>query len=118
MPIDPAQLARSLGALGSLDVEQGLAVTLPQVLRSATTLLDADRAALMLIDQAGVLRWANASDPVVEAVAGDLSVPVHVGRGPVGRWMSTSPAQGSGTTPRRLPYRPMPGWSPACLRPR
>jgi hypothetical protein len=84
MPIDPAQLARSLGALGSLDVEQGLAVTLPQVLRSAKTLLDADRAALMLIDQAGALRWANASDPGVKAVAGGLSVPVQVGGGPVG----------------------------------
>jgi hypothetical protein len=84
MPIDPAQLARSLGALGSLDVDQGLAVTLPQVLRSAKTLLGADRAALMLIDQAGALRWANASDPVVEAAAGDLSVPVQVGGGPVG----------------------------------
>jgi hypothetical protein len=84
MPIDPAHLARSLGALGSLDVEQGLAVTMPQVLRSAKTLLGADGAALMLIDQAGALRWANASDPVVEAVAGDLSVPVQVGGGPVG----------------------------------
>jgi hypothetical protein len=84
MPIDPAQLARSLGALSSLDVGQGLAVTLPQVLRSAKTLLDADRAALMLIDQAGALRWASASDPVVEAVAGDLSVPVQVGGSPMG----------------------------------
>ena len=84
MPIGPSQLAGSLGALGSLDVEQGLAVTLPQVLRSARTLLDADRAALMLFDQAGALRWASASDPVVEAVAGDLSVPVQVGGGPVG----------------------------------
>jgi hypothetical protein len=84
MPIEPAQLARSLGALGSLDVEQGLAVTLPQVLRSAKTLLAADRAALMLIDQAGALRWADASDREVEAVGGDLSVPVQVGGGPVG----------------------------------
>jgi hypothetical protein len=84
MPIDPAQLARSLGALGSLDVEQGLAVTLPQVLHSAKTLLDADRTALLLIDEGGALRWANASDPVVEAVAGGLSVPVQVGGGPVG----------------------------------
>jgi hypothetical protein len=84
MAIDPAQLARSIGALSSLDVEQGLAVTLPQVLRSAKTLLDADRAALMLIDHAGALRWASASDPVVEAVAGDLSVPVQVGGGLMG----------------------------------
>lgn len=84
MPIGPAQLARSLGALGSLDVEQDLAVTLPQVLGSARSLLDADRVALMLTDQAGALRWAVASDGVVEAVAGDLSVPVQVGGGPVG----------------------------------
>jgi hypothetical protein len=84
MPIEPAQLARSLGALGSLDLEQGLEVTLPQVLRSAKTLLDADRIGLMLVDQAGVLRWAGASDQVGEAVAGDLSVPVQVGGGPVG----------------------------------
>jgi hypothetical protein len=84
MPIDPAHLARSLGALGSLDVEQGLEVTLPQVLRSTKILLDADRVGLMLIDQTGALRWASASGPGGEAVAGDLSVPVEVGGGPVG----------------------------------
>src|ERR671918_441970 len=84
MPIEPAQLVRSLGALDSLDIEQGLAVTLPQVLGSAKTLLDADRAGLMLIDQAGALRWASGSDRVVEARSGDLSVPVQVGGGPVG----------------------------------
>ena len=84
MPIDPAHLARSLGALDTLDVEQGLAVTLPQVLGSAKTLFDADRAGLMLLDQAGALRWAIASDRMVEASFGDLIVPVHVGGGPVG----------------------------------
>jgi hypothetical protein len=85
MPIQPAQLARSLGALGSLDVEQDLAVTLPQVLGSAKTLLDADRVGLTLIDPAGALRWASASDGVIEAVAGgDLSVPVRIGSDPVG----------------------------------
>jgi hypothetical protein len=42
MPIDPAHLASSLGALDTLDVEGGLAVTLPQVLGSAKTLLDAE----------------------------------------------------------------------------
>jgi hypothetical protein len=36
--------------LGSLDVEQGLDVTLLQVLGPARTLLDADRVGLMLID--------------------------------------------------------------------
>jgi hypothetical protein len=84
MSIEPAQLASSLGALGSLDVDQHLDVTLPQVLGSARTLLDADRAGLMLLDQAGVLRWASGSDRMGEAVVGDLSVPVEVGGGPVG----------------------------------
>jgi len=82
--IEPAQLASSQGALGSLDVERGLDVSLRQVLRSAKTLLDADRAGLMLVDQAGVLRWASGSDRMGEAVVGDLSVPVEVGGGPVG----------------------------------
>ena len=72
MPIDPAQLARRLGALDTLDVGQGLARTLQQVLRSAKTLLDADRAGLMLVDHAGALRWASVCDGVVEAVEGDL----------------------------------------------
>lgn len=84
MPIEPAQLARSLGALDTLDLEAGLAVTLQQVLRSAKTLLEVDRAGLMLLDPAGVLRWASGSDRVVEARAGDLRVPVQIGGGPVG----------------------------------
>jgi hypothetical protein len=84
MPIEPAQLASSLGALDGLDVDQGLEVTLPRVLGSAKTLLDADRAVLMLIDQTGALRWASGSDRVVKAVASDLSMPIHVGSGPVG----------------------------------
>jgi hypothetical protein len=81
MPITPAQLVRSLDAL---DVEQGVAMTLQQLLRSAKTLLDADRVGLMLVDQAGALQWAGASDWVVEARSGDLSVPVQVRGGPLG----------------------------------
>jgi hypothetical protein len=84
MPIAPAQLVRSLGALDALAVEQGLAVTLQQVLRSAKTLLEVDRAGLMLVDLGGVLRWASASDRGVETRSGDLSAPVQVGGGPVG----------------------------------
>ena len=84
MPIEPAHLARSLGALDTLDVERGFAGALQQVLGSARSLLDADMAALMLIDHTGALRWASASDRMLEAVAGDLSVPVEVGGGPVG----------------------------------
>jgi hypothetical protein len=84
MPIRPVQLARSLGALDALDVEQGLAVTLQQMLGSAKTLLDADRVGLLLVDEAGVLRWASGSDRMVEAGSGDLSVPVQLGSGPLG----------------------------------
>ena len=52
------------------------------MLRSAKTLLDADRAGLMLVDHAGALRWASASDRVVEAVEGKLD---RLAQGPIGR---------------------------------
>jgi GAF domain/ANTAR domain len=72
MPIDPAHLVRSLGTLDTLDLDRGFTGTLQQVLRSARTLLDADMAGLMLVDQAGALRWASASDPMVETHEGEL----------------------------------------------
>jgi hypothetical protein len=84
MPIGPAQLASSLGALDGLEVDQGLEVTLPQVLGSAKMLFAADQAVLMLIDQTGALRWASGSDRMVKAVASDLSMPIQVGGGLVG----------------------------------
>jgi signal transduction protein with GAF and PtsI domain len=68
MPIDPAHLASSIGALDTLSLESGLARTLQQVLGSAKALFDADRAGLMLVDHAGALRWASASDQVAEPV--------------------------------------------------
>jgi signal transduction protein with GAF and PtsI domain len=77
MPIDPAHLAISLGALDTLDVERGFTGTLQQVLRSARTLLDADMAGLMLVDHAGALRWASASDPMVESHEGELEQLAH-----------------------------------------
>jgi GAF domain-containing protein len=77
MPIDPAQLARSLGAFGAQDLEGDLAMTMQQVLRSAKTLLDADRAGLMLVDKVGALRWASASDPMVETHVGELEELAH-----------------------------------------
>ena len=84
MPIEPAQLASSLGALDFLDLQGGVVRTLQQVLRSARNLLDADRAGLKLVDHDGALRWATGSDRLVEAGAGDLTVPVSLGGGPVG----------------------------------
>jgi putative methionine-R-sulfoxide reductase with GAF domain len=81
MPIEPAHLARSLGALDTLEVERGFTGTLQQVLRSARTLLDADMAGLMLVDHAGALRWASAADPMVQTHEGQLEQLAH---GPCG----------------------------------
>jgi hypothetical protein len=70
-------LARSLGALDTLEVERGFTGTLQQVLRSARTLLDADMAGLMLVDHAGALRWASAADPMVQTHEGELEQLAH-----------------------------------------
>ena len=68
MPIDPTDLAKSIGALGSLDPERGLAPTLQQIADSAKRLFAADGAGLMLVDAEGQLRWASASDQTAQAV--------------------------------------------------
>ena len=68
MPIDPADLAKSIGALGSLDPERGLAPTLQQITDAAKQLFAADGAGLMLVDAEGQLRWASASDQTAQNV--------------------------------------------------
>jgi GAF domain-containing protein len=68
MPIDPTDLAKSIGALGSLDPERGLALTLQQLTDAAKQLFGADAAGLMLIDAEGQLRWASASDQTAQTV--------------------------------------------------
>ena len=68
MPIDPTELAKSIGALGSLDPERGLAPTLQQIADSAKQLFAADGAGLMLIDAEGQLRWASASDQTAQTL--------------------------------------------------
>jgi GAF domain-containing protein len=68
MPIDPSNLAKSIGALGSLDPERGLAPTLQQVTDAAKQLFRADGAGLMLVDAEGLLRWASASDQTAQSV--------------------------------------------------
>jgi GAF domain-containing protein len=68
MPIDPTDLAKSIGALGSLDPARGLARTLQQVTDGAKQLFRADAAGLMLIDAEGQLRWASASDQTAQTV--------------------------------------------------
>jgi hypothetical protein len=68
MPIDPSNLAKSIGALDSLDPERGLAPTLQRVTDAAKQLFRADAAGLMLIDAEGQLRWASASDQAAQTV--------------------------------------------------
>ena len=68
MPIDPTDLARSIGALGPLDPERRLAPTLQQIADSAKQLFSADGAGLMLVDAQGQLRWASASDQSAQTV--------------------------------------------------
>jgi GAF domain-containing protein len=68
MPIDPTDLANSIGALGSLDPQRGLARTLQQVTDGAKQLFRADAAGLMLIDAEGQLRWASATDQTAQTV--------------------------------------------------
>ena len=68
MPIDPTDLAKSIGALGSLDPGRGLAPTLQQITDAAKQLFSADAAGLMLVDAEGQLRWASASDQSAQTV--------------------------------------------------
>ena len=68
MPIDPTDLAKSIGALGSLDPERGLAPTLQQVTDGAKQLFSADGAGLMLVDADGQLRWASATDQTAQTL--------------------------------------------------
>ena len=68
MPIDPTDLANSIGALGSLDPQRGLARTLQQLTGAAKQLFRADAAGLMLIDADGQLRWASATDQTAQTL--------------------------------------------------
>ena len=62
MPIDPADLAKSIGTLTDLHPDEDLAATLQQAVGAAKQLFDADAAGIMLADLDGTLRWASASD--------------------------------------------------------
>jgi GAF domain-containing protein len=68
MPIDPTDLAKSIGALGSLDPQRGLAPTLQQIADAAKQVFSADAAGLMLVDAEGQLRWASASDQTAQTL--------------------------------------------------
>jgi GAF domain-containing protein len=79
MPIDPSELTKSIGAIGALDPERGLAPTLQHIVVAAKQLFEADGAGLMLIDQQGQLRWASASDQTAQALEDGQE---HLAQGP------------------------------------
>jgi GAF domain-containing protein len=68
MPIDPADLAKSIGSLTDLHPQQDLAKTLQDAVVAAKQLFDADAAGVMLADADGQLRWASASDQLAQAI--------------------------------------------------
>ena len=88
MPIQPADLAKSIGTLTDLHPEQDLAATLQEAVVAAKQLFDVDAAGIMLADMEGKLRWASASDQRAQTLednqelfaAGPCSVAFATGR--------------------------------------
>ena len=74
MPIDPALLATSIGALADLDPEPDLPASLQRAVTAAKQLLDADAAGITLTDATGMLHWASGSDQRAQAVENDREV--------------------------------------------
>ena len=74
MPIDPALLATSIGALADLDPEPDLPASLQRAVTAAKQLLDADAAGITLTDATGMLHWASGSDQRTQAVENDREV--------------------------------------------
>jgi hypothetical protein len=68
MPIDPALLATSIGALADLDPEPDLPASLQRAVTAAKQLLDADAAGITLTDATGALHWASPLNQCAQAV--------------------------------------------------
>jgi hypothetical protein len=98
MPIDPTDLAKSIGALESLDPEQGLAPTLQQIADGANQLFAADAAGLMLVDAKGQLRWASASDQTAQTIEDGQE---RLAQGPLCGGVQPAPAGGHPQHPHR-----------------
>jgi GAF domain-containing protein len=71
MPINPALLATSIGALADLDPETDLPASLHRAVTVAKQLFNADAAGITLTDTAGMLHWASGSDQRAQAVEND-----------------------------------------------
>jgi GAF domain-containing protein len=79
MPIDPADLAKSIGTLTDLHPQHDLAKTLQDAVVAAKQLFDVDAAGVMLADANGQLRWASASDRLAQAIEDNQEI---FGQGP------------------------------------
>jgi putative methionine-R-sulfoxide reductase with GAF domain len=66
MRIEPAALAKAIGALDEVDLDRGLGPSVLQLMTMVKRLVDADAVGLMLVDAEGMLRWAAASDQQAE----------------------------------------------------
>jgi hypothetical protein len=66
MRIEPAALAKAIGTLDEVDLDQGLVPSVLQLVGMTKHLLGVDGAGLMLVDADGALRWAAASDQQAE----------------------------------------------------
>ena len=66
MRIEPAALARAIGALDAIDLDRGLIPSVLQLVAMTKHLLGVDGVGLMLVDAEGALRWAAASDQQAE----------------------------------------------------
>jgi GAF domain-containing protein len=79
MPIDPADLAKSIGTLTDLHPQRDLTKTLQDAVVAAKQLFDTDAAGVMLADADGQLRWASASDQLAQAIEDNQEI---FGQGP------------------------------------
>ena len=66
MRIEPAALAKAIGALDEVDLNRGLGPSVLQLMTMVKQLFDADAVGLMLVDAEGMLRWAAFSDQQAE----------------------------------------------------
>lgn len=66
MRIEPAALAKAIGALDEVNLNRGLGPSVLQLMTMVKQLFDADAVGLMLVDAEGMLRWAAASDQQAE----------------------------------------------------
>jgi 2-methylisocitrate lyase-like PEP mutase family enzyme len=77
MRIEPAALAKAIGALDEVDLDRGLGPSVLQLMTMVKQLFDADAVGLMLVDAEGMLRRAAASDQQAEQLEQAQEAPMR-----------------------------------------